>query len=47
MRFRVIDEQDRIRPHVKFFVNAEQVRDLSTPVAASDEIAIVQAFSGG
>ena len=47
IRFRMIDEQDHIRPHVKFFLNGFQVRELSTAVAASDEIAIIQAFSGG
>jgi molybdopterin converting factor small subunit len=47
IRFRVIDEQDQIRPHVKFFVNTEQAFDLATPVRASDQITIVQAFSGG
>lgn len=47
IRFRVIDEQDQIRPHVKFFVNGNQIRDLNTPVAATDEVAIIQAFSGG
>ncbi len=47
LRFRVIDEQDHIRPHVKFFLNREQVFALSTRVAATDELAIVQAFSGG
>ena len=47
IRFRMIDEQDRIRPHVKVFVNREQVMDLATPVDPADEIAIVQAFSGG
>lgn len=47
IRFRMIDEQDRIRPHIKLFLNGEQVFDLSVPVAASDEVAIIQAFSGG
>lgn len=47
IRFRMIDEQDQIRPHVKFFLNGQQVRDLGAPVAASDELAIIQAFSGG
>ena len=32
LRFRVVDEQDRLRPHMKVFVNDEAVRDLSTPV---------------
>ena len=47
IRFRMIDEQDRIRPHIRFFVNGEQVRDLALPLAASDELVIIQALSGG
>jgi molybdopterin converting factor small subunit len=47
MRFRMIDEQDRIRPHIRFFVNGEQVRDLAHALQASDELVIVQALSGG
>lgn len=47
IRFRMIDEQDRIRPHVRIFVNGEQVRDLSQPLRAADEVIIVQALSGG
>ena len=47
IRFRVVDEQDRLRPHVRFFVNGEQVLDLGRPLAPSDEIQIVQALSGG
>ena len=47
IRFRIIDEQDQIRPHVKIFLNGDQVRDLATQVAPSDELAIIQAFSGG
>ena len=47
LRFRVVDEQDRIRPHIKFFVNGVQAAELSAPVAPTDEVAIVQAFSGG
>lgn len=47
IRFRMIDEQDRIRRHVRFFVNGEQVRDLGRTLAAGDDVAIVQALSGG
>ena len=47
IRFRMIDEQDRIRRHIRVFVNGEQVRDLSQPLAATDELIIVQALSGG
>jgi len=47
IRFRMIDEQDRIRPHIRIFVNGKQVRDLSQPLRAADEVVIVQALSGG
>jgi len=47
LRFRVVDEQDALRPHVRFFLNGEQVFDLSTSVAPTDELVIVQALSGG
>ncbi|MBI5594786.1 MAG: MoaD/ThiS family protein [Elusimicrobia bacterium] len=47
LRFRVVDEQDRIRPHIKFFVNGVQAAALSARVGPADEVAIVQAFSGG
>jgi molybdopterin synthase sulfur carrier subunit len=47
IRFRMIDEQDRIRPHIRIFVNGKQVRDLSQPLRATDEMVIVQALSGG
>ena len=47
IRFRMIDEQDRIRPHIRFFVDGEQVHDLSQPLRATDELIIVQALSGG
>jgi molybdopterin synthase sulfur carrier subunit len=47
IRFRIVDEQDRIRRHIRIFVNGEQVRDLAQPLAASDELVIVQALSGG
>ena len=47
IRFRMIDEQHRMRPHVRFFVNNIQMRDLSQPLHADDEVVIVQALSGG
>ena len=47
LRFRVVDEQDRVRPHVKFFVNREQVLRLDTPLRPADEVHIFQALSGG
>ena len=47
IRFRMIDEQDRMRRHMRFFVNYEQVFDLTHPLRAGDTVQIVQALSGG
>jgi molybdopterin synthase sulfur carrier subunit len=47
IRFRMIDEQDRIRPHIRIFVNGAQVHELAQPLDPSDEVVIVQALSGG
>jgi len=47
IRFRMVDEQDRIRKHMKVFVNDESVRDLGTAITDRDEITIMQALSGG
>ena len=47
LRFRVVDELDRLRPHMRLFVNQQQVRDLAHPLAPTDSVQIVQALSGG
>jgi molybdopterin converting factor small subunit len=47
IRFRMIDEQDRMRPHVRFFLNGAAVFDLAQPLSPADELYIVQALSGG
>ena len=47
MRFRVIDEQDRVRPHIRFFVNRALVRELDARLAAGDRVQILCALSGG
>ena len=47
IRFRVIDEQERMRPHMRFFVNGEQVFELGRALASGDEVTLVQALSGG
>jgi len=46
-RFRIINEQDGIREHIKIFVNQQQTRDLASPLRSSDEIQIICALSGG
>jgi len=47
LRFRMIDEQDRMRPHIRFFVNGEQTFDMARPLSPGDALQIVQALSGG
>jgi len=47
IRFRMIDEQDAIRRHMRIFVNGEQARGLDAALRASDEVIILQALSGG
>lgn len=47
LRFRVIDEQDKMRRHIRFFVNGEQVFDIGRALRPSDAVQIVQALSGG
>ena len=47
IRFRMIDEQDAIRRHIRIFVNGDEVRALDVPLAGADEVFIVQALSGG
>jgi sulfur-carrier protein len=47
IRFRMIDEQEQVRRHIRIFVNGVSVNMLSQTVQASDEVVIVQALSGG
>jgi len=47
IRFRLIDEQDRVRQHMRIFVNRESVHDLETALTPTDEVQILQALSGG
>jgi molybdopterin converting factor small subunit len=47
IRFRMVDEQDSLRPHMRVFVNRVKVRALDVPLEPSDEVHILQALSGG
>jgi molybdopterin converting factor small subunit len=47
IRFRMVDEQGRIRKHMKVFLNGESARDLDAAVGPGDEVVIMQALSGG
>ena len=47
IRFRIVDEQERIRTHIKIFVNREQAQSLGIPLQKNDEVLILCALSGG
>lgn len=47
LRFRMVDEHDRLRPHMRVFVNGRATHALDGALRAGDEVAIVQALSGG
>ena len=47
IRFRMIDEQDAIRRHIRIWVNQDQAATLDTPLRSADEVIIFQALSGG
>ena len=47
IRFRMTNEQDQLRPHMKIFINRESINRLETAVAPDDEIVILQSLSGG
>ncbi len=47
IRFRIVDEQGRLRRHMRVFVNDEMTRDLATIVMSDDEVTLLQALSGG
>jgi sulfur-carrier protein len=46
-RFRVIDEQDRVRRHVIIFVGAEREENLAGTIPPGADVQIVGALSGG
>lgn len=47
LRFRIVTEQDTIRPHIRIFVNEEQAQDLTLPLRSTDTVYIACALSGG
>ena len=47
IRFRMIDEQGRIRPHIRIFINAQEAPTLTTPLANGDVVHLICALSGG
>lgn len=47
LRFRIIDEQDRIRQHIHIFINKEMAQGLEQSLQPGDEVRIIGALSGG
>ena len=50
LRSYILDDQGALRRHVNVFVNDRKVTDrarLTDPVAATDEVYVLQALSGG
>lgn len=45
--FRMRDEQGRLRPHIKVFVDADVERDLAARIRPGADVMIVAALSGG
>ena len=47
LKFRVVDEQDRIRRHVRIFIGQDEAKTVAAPVAEGGELLIFGALSGG
>jgi molybdopterin converting factor small subunit len=47
IRFRVIDEQGGVRPHVRLFANGALARRIDVALKDGDELMIVGALTGG
>jgi sulfur-carrier protein len=47
LRFRVVDEQNLLRPNMRVFVNGVGVRELQHALQPDDLVAVVLALSGG
>ena len=47
IRFRLVDEHGRVRPHIRIFVNRVLAPTLDRPLAPADEVLVVAALSGG
>ncbi|MBI3209015.1 MAG: MoaD/ThiS family protein [Candidatus Solibacter usitatus] len=47
IRFRMIDEQDGVRQHIRFFINGDAAMKLDAALMPRDELQIICAISGG
>jgi sulfur-carrier protein len=47
IRFRMVDEQGRLRPHIRFFYQGRGLTGLQDVLVDAEVLHIVQALSGG
>ena len=47
LKFRVVDEQDRVRKHMRIFIGREETRRVAAELRPGDELLIFGAHSGG
>ncbi len=47
LKFRVVDEQDRVRKHMRMFIGRDETRSVAAPIRDGDELLIFGALSGG
>jgi molybdopterin converting factor small subunit len=47
IRFRMLDEQEQLRPNMRVFVNGRAVHHLAQTLQPTDDVSVVQALSGG
>ncbi|MFL5296033.1 MAG: MoaD/ThiS family protein [Phenylobacterium sp.] len=47
LKFRVVDEQDRVRKHMRLFVGQAETRSVGQALGPGDELLIFGALSGG
>jgi len=47
IKFRFIDENNEIRPHMRIYVNSILIENMDIKVNENDDIFITQALSGG
>ena len=47
LKFRIVDEQNRVRKHMRLFIGQTETRSVAQALAPGDELLIFGALSGG
>ncbi|HZV99460.1 MAG TPA: MoaD/ThiS family protein [Methylophilaceae bacterium] len=47
IRFRIIDEQQQVRRHMRIYISGLSANNISQEVRTDEEVVIIQALSGG